>query len=210
MISCPCFSEPDVLRADSAHDLTEEVEVLGIFTSFGRRCRLFLAPASFGTIFFSRKLVLSRGKKGVTGRKKRMRSQQESCCGLALAGLSGLKLIWKFCTLSDCPGLFFFSFFFFFPFSPYIKHRVVSSPRRESKPSSFECAARCVELRPSGCRVHQKLLLGRSRVVAESLKAHTKVNFHTRHTVRADSHRADSALRAPFFKMAFSQRVKRI
>lgn len=48
-------------------------------------------------------------EKGVTGQKKRMRSQQESCCGLALSGLRGSKLIWEFCTLSWLADTFFSS-----------------------------------------------------------------------------------------------------
>ena len=48
--------------------------------------------------------------------KKRMRSQQESCCGLAFTGLNGLKLIWN-SALSLIAREF-----------SHIKHPVVSPP----------------------------------------------------------------------------------
>lgn len=95
-----------VLKADPAHDLAEEVEVLGRFASFG--VGLFLAPLRVSGQFLLKETGVDpcrgekekRKEKGVTGQKKRMRSQQESCRGLALSGLRGSKLIWKVCALS--------------------------------------------------------------------------------------------------------------
>ena len=48
--------------------------------------------------------------------EKRMRSQQESCCGLAFSGLNGLKLIWN-----SALTLIAWEF-------SHIKHQAVSPP----------------------------------------------------------------------------------
>lgn len=55
-----------------------------------------------------RKLSFWRWKKRGDRAKRRMRSQQESCCGLAFTGLNGLKLIWN-SALSLIALEFFFS-----------------------------------------------------------------------------------------------------
>lgn len=59
--------------------------------------------------------VFSLEKRGDRA-KKRMRSQQESCCGLAFTGLNGLKLIWNSALSLIAPAF------------SHIKHQVVSPP----------------------------------------------------------------------------------
>lgn len=97
-----------------------------------------------------------------------MRSQQESCCGLAFTGLNGLKLIWN-SALALIAGEF-----------SHIKHQVVSPSRLELK-LLFEFASGAPA---SSCLAVQKLLPGMSHIVIESLYSHTKSEFNTQYKCR--------------------------
>lgn len=117
---------------------------------------------------FSRKLS-SALKKGGDRAKKRMRSQQESCCGLAFTGLNGLKLIWN-SALALIAGEF-----------SHIKHQVVSPSRLELK-LLFEFASCCLELQlqvvsrfKSSC---QECLILSLRAYIHTLKVNSTHNIN--------------------------------
>lgn len=204
MISCPCFSKPRSwfsTRPDGGGGSSGNIRL------FWRALPIVLGPSDFRDNFLQQETCVEPWKK----RGDRAKEEDEITAG-ELLWLSARRAQWLKVNLEILhslwlPGTFLFFFFFLSPLTSNI--RLCPLPDGNQSPLLWMCCSLCgasAVWLSSASKASARKVSRRRR----ELKSSHQSEFHTRHTVLADSHRAHSASCGPFFKMAFSWRVKRM